>query len=425
MSTLKRTTSPKLRRTKALAALATALVALTAAACSSSSSSNATGSATGSGSGSVTSTAGSTAKGSPLKLVTVVEDFGEQSDLIAGANIAIDAINASGGVDGHPLQLVTCQHQSGDDNPAGTCLSSALQDPSVVAGVAFSTTASAVTTPMLNKAKIACIGCAMFGTADFTSPSFFADWPGFLEDSMLVPLAHSVLGAKVIAFAYNSQTAASSVQLAQVAAPAGVKIVPVPINPTQADLTSTAATMIAAKPDAIIGGAQLPLMTKLLLAAQSQGANIPLVMSALPVGPKTTKSVLQGINSNVVVMSDVDRSSAGFAEFMRDLQKYSPSQQASDEAVNTWMQIKLEFAKDIVGAIPKGTTITRSSVFSAANTLSAVNTDGLTPTMNWTKPTNYLGGKVTRAFNLTGYAYKADNNQWVQDGGMVRLFANG
>jgi ABC-type branched-subunit amino acid transport system substrate-binding protein len=404
---------------RGLVALAAALTALTAAACSSNSSGNA------SGQGTANSTAGSTAKGSPLKLVAVIEDFGEQNDLQAGADIAIKAINASGGVEGHPLQLVTCHHQSGDYNPAGNCLSKALQDPAVVAAVSFSTTASPVTTPMLNKAKIACLGCAMFGTADFTAPSFFADWPGFFEDSMLVPMAYNLTGAKVIAFPYDAATAASSVQLAEVAKPPAVKIVPVPINPTQVDLSSTAAAMIAAKPTAILGAAQLPLLTKLLAAAKSQGSNLPLVTSALPFGPTNTRSTLAGFTGDVYLLSDVNRSSAGFAQFTSDLQKYDPTAAASDEVVNTWMQIKLEFAKDVVGSLPSGTAITRSSVFAAANKLQAVNTDGLTPTLNWTKPTNYLGGKVTRAFNVSGYGYKVDGTKWVPRGGLVRLFANG
>src|SRR5262245_50409513 len=90
---------------KAAVALLAAAV-LTLSACTSSGNSSSGGTSAGGGTG-------NTASGTPLKIgiqlpIKAVVDY---SEAVSAAQGAVRAINAAGGVDGHPLQLETCNTQ--------------------------------------------------------------------------------------------------------------------------------------------------------------------------------------------------------------------------------------------------------------------------------------------------------------------------
>jgi len=371
-------------------------------------------SAKGDAKGGTTVSKGS-ATGSPLKILMVAMDFGEVEDVKRGANVAANAINDAGGIDNHPIQMVYCVHDSGDDNAAGSCVSKALKDPAVVAGAFWETTAGSVTTPMANDAKLACLGCSMFGPTDFTAPSFFPDQAGFLAINLQVQMAKEILGAKTVVMPYRPDTTSGLPQLVAATKPAGLDIVNLPVNASQADLSATAAELISKKPDVIIHAVELPVLEKLLVAVEAQGAKIPITVTAGQVGPKTIKDRLAGVTSPVTILSVVNRTSKGFANYEADVKKYDPDQDANDSSVSAWLAVKYLFAKNVAPAL-EGKEITRQAVWDTSNSLKAVNTDGLMPSMDWSTPTKLLGGMVTRGFNTTGYAYKYTGGDWKLEG---------
>jgi ABC-type branched-subunit amino acid transport system substrate-binding protein len=116
---------------KFILAAATLVVALFAAACGSSSSSSSSSASSGS-SGSTQSSSGSSTGGSTIQLMQIIApgNFGF-GDLSLGTKAAVDAINASGGVDGHKLALAVCSAGSppfGDPDSVSQCGTKAVSD---------------------------------------------------------------------------------------------------------------------------------------------------------------------------------------------------------------------------------------------------------------------------------------------------------
>src|ERR1700722_16850535 len=97
-----------------------------------------------------------------------------------GAQAAVAAINAAGGVKGHPLELDTCDDQL-NANAAAACASGFVNNPSVIATAGNESSYGAETNPVLASAKIAGIGTNLLGTGDYAAPNVFAFSSGGLE----------------------------------------------------------------------------------------------------------------------------------------------------------------------------------------------------------------------------------------------------
>jgi branched-chain amino acid transport system substrate-binding protein len=146
---------------KFLASVSIAVViSLAAAACGSNSGSG------GSGSGSA----------SPIKImdITTLTSPGQSLNVYpespAAANAAANAINAKGGIGGHPIQIIVCDDQANPDQ-AAVCGRDAVSDH--VVAVTSQSLLSASYINELVAANIPLVGNAVVGAADFTSPLSF------------------------------------------------------------------------------------------------------------------------------------------------------------------------------------------------------------------------------------------------------------
>jgi ABC-type branched-subunit amino acid transport system substrate-binding protein len=145
------------RPLKILAGLAA--VSLLAAACGSSSSTS---------SSSSTTKAGNAATGTPIPVGQIYP--------MTGANLAlpeigealsaeVDGLNASGGIDGHPLKLHQCDSQ-GDASTEVQCAQQMVSDHVVASFEDQTFTAPAQVNSILHAAGIPRIGINMFDTSD-------------------------------------------------------------------------------------------------------------------------------------------------------------------------------------------------------------------------------------------------------------------
>ena len=101
----------------------------------------------------------SSASGTPIRLMTIGPTnapFFSLPSLPVGAQVAIDAINKAGGLNGHPLQLIVCNDKN-DPNTATTCARQAIQQKvaAIVGGLSGS---DGTISPILAKAGIPWIG---------------------------------------------------------------------------------------------------------------------------------------------------------------------------------------------------------------------------------------------------------------------------
>jgi ABC-type branched-subunit amino acid transport system substrate-binding protein len=179
-----------------------AVLALSCAAC---------GNASKASGGDSSDTAAAKLTGAPLRLMTVYEGKGPSSvpEISEGAIAAAKAINARGGIDGRPVQVIRCDTKS-DPNVATECGRKAVAE-GVVAMVGNITIFGNRFMPLMAQHKIPSIGMEPATAADFTSPSSFPIGGGAPVQFAGLGAALAEAGAKKIVLARQDIPAAAGV----------------------------------------------------------------------------------------------------------------------------------------------------------------------------------------------------------------------
>src|SRR5437764_806935 len=107
----------------------------------------------------VSATAAAAAAPAPVKLglfAATGVPAGVNPQAVAGARAAVRALNAAGGLDGHPVQLVFCNHRN-DPNLSLACARKMVAEHvlAMIGGYAFN---DATMIPILAKAHIPLVG---------------------------------------------------------------------------------------------------------------------------------------------------------------------------------------------------------------------------------------------------------------------------
>jgi branched-chain amino acid transport system substrate-binding protein len=361
---------------KGLVLLAAATSVLTAAACSSSSSSStaAAASTSASAAASATSAAPATsaasggASSAPAGAPIVIGATGSLTSPAASfpevkqaETAAVDSINATGGVNGHQLQLIVCDGKFEVSAELG-CFRTLVGDH-----------VAAIVGPLI----IADTGVSEYkvaqaaGTAVIGSPAY---QPGELLSPVAFPLGAAVVGTTYGAIAdliahgakkislfgdANNPAANSIVQLGtQALKVAGLTPVNTVVGDTSSDptLQTAAAKAIQGGTDGILITGAPPSMSKSVPALRSQGYKglIATVDGALP-GPVIT--AIGSAGNGMLVASQTSfpeqTGNSGSAQFQADMKKYQPSAPLDFFAMQAWSAVKLFAA---VAAQAKATT---------------------------------------------------------------------
>ena len=240
-------------------ALAVAAVALAAAACSApgASSSQPSGGSSGSGSG------GSSSSG-PIKIAVVDAQSGSSSDLgqfeWRGVKLAVDQVNAAGGVDGRQIQLTLYDDQG--DPTVGTELARKIASDGDVA--MLGTAESAVTlamAPILASEHIPNITSGQSTKMlALHSPYLFLNGPtGLTYDSTLAQYLVKAKGYAKIAMLTNNDSYGSGEESAFTTALKGLGVTPVAAKVVPADQTNMTPELTAiraASPQVLFIGAE-------------------------------------------------------------------------------------------------------------------------------------------------------------------------
>ena len=365
----------------------------TVAACGDDSGSSSSGASTSSGSAAATTTAKPT--GTPIRLGLVTRPlympFHPQ-----GAQAAIERINASGGVNGHPLELVPC---SNDDKAAtaATCAQKYVADSTVVATVGDVNSYGADTNPPLEQAKIAGVGTSPLGAGDFAAARVFPNNPGGLSLLGAVAFAYDTLKARNIGFAsIDTPTAQALPALinANVLKSRGTQLgSTVAVPTTAADVSSQAATLL--KSDAVVLAVTADLGTRLIKSLRQQGYTGPVVISETTIDPVTVKNSLTPTEAEkLYAVSYFDKTSDGYKRYLADMSKYYPKVVPGD--LSAVASLGVDTFADVASKLP---SITRESVYDAMNKLTNYDTQGMTAPLDYTKPGTVLGGKAPRLFD--------------------------
>jgi branched-chain amino acid transport system substrate-binding protein len=368
------------------------------AACSSSSKTGAasTGDATSSG-----STASLTGKPIPIGWMGPVNtstaglSFPETEQSM---QVAVDAINAAGGVHGRPLKLYTCDDQN-DPDQAATCASELINQDKVITTLGGIGEESTALYPVLqtvggiNFAEVA-------GTAaDSSSPLSFPVYPGvglILDFPLVTQPSWTNLGEITTGGAIATQL----VGLAKVGfanAKRSVTITPVVVPDTNVDWSTVVSTIIAKHYDAVLAPVNPSEAQGLFAAAEQLGLKIPLIVSTADLNAAVFK-VLKGSTLNLPTEVLLARSGPQWTAFQQAAKTYSSQVGAtqdltlSDTDINAWIAVN-EFAalaKTISGAI---TPASFATVVKAQTDLQT----GMTPPVDFASDP---GGDFPRGFNL-------------------------
>ena len=367
--------------------------------------------AKGSGPGASASPGGPS--GHPFKVGLIANTTSFES-LKRGAQIGIDAVNAAGGVKGRPLELVACDNQL-NANAAAACARKLAADPDLLATVGSINSFGGDTNPVFEKASIAGVGTAPLGAGDFASPVVFPITPGgqvIVAGAVL--LADEIKAKKPGVVVVDTPTATALPKLIDGAifGPRGLKLSATATIPVSAaDVAPQAAAL--ADTDGVVVALTTQLSNRYIRTARQQGYKGAVVISGTEASPESITKDLAGANQDLYVMTGFERTSPGFAQMVKDIEKYDAKAPQNDTVAGGYLSVKV-FA-EVAGGL---TTVDRASVLAAMNGLKGFSTDGMTLPLDFTSPGTALGGKAPRLVDsaAVSFAYHYENGAFTPVG---------
>jgi branched-chain amino acid transport system substrate-binding protein len=392
--------------------VAAVLVATSLSACSSSSS----------GGGSASSSNGGLTK-SPyvLEVITMMTSVNPSTEAYEGAKAAAAAVNADGGINGHPLQVKVCNAGAGQGvAPAVACARGLVSDSKVLAEVGDFQLYADQSNAILAAAKVPSIAPAPSSASVLSSKNTF---PLSGSEGAALGVALADAGAKKIQVAYtNVPQAAAALSFAKLTLGQGRGMTiqgGIPVDLTATDLTPQVTE--GAKGDGVVLAMLPAQLSSWLTVEKSGGFTQKLAASAGALLPKEL-AALGGKADGVVVASGlpiVTSSMPGVVRFRTEMAKYAPGQAVDGTSLNSWLGTWAfaQVARTMTG------DLTRASVMSAFGNLTNFNVFGLLPTGFSTTKEFALPG-LNRLFNQMAIEGVIKGGQPVQtSAGYVPVFA--
>ena len=291
----------------------------------------------------------------------------------AGMQAAVSAVNAAGGVNGHPLELEVCDTKF-DPNTELACMRGLISKKvSAIAGGIIAADQSGRGFQLASKVGIPYIGSYGTVPTEFKTPGVFPLNCGFVGWVYGGTKNLVAQGAKKISvISLNNAPGSYGAKLSgQALAALGMKPAATVLADPQADPTfSTAAAKAAANGvDGIFITLVPPLMPKLLTALRNTGYKGKIsALSALatPAILKAAGATADGMFVTGQAAFAADTANPGIKAFLADMKKYQPQGALAEWAVEGWSAVKL-FASVMEGK-SKGVP-TSAEVLAAFNAL--------------------------------------------------------
>lgn len=376
------------------------------AACSSSKSGGSTTSSAAAGGSSAAADASSSAAtptGTPIKIMvtgTLSSPILSYPQQEVGANAAAKAVNAAGGVNGHPIVIETC-NDSLDPNKALQCAQKAVDDK-VVALVGGIEEFSAQMWPTLQKANIPWVASIVIngdqGTNALSFPLSGGIPSAFNESGRL---AVQKGGKKVVIFVHeNSQSTYTADNIeAGVKAEGGTVIKRVLDKLGNTDVTSQVQQALAAKPDAIACACNQGDAARLLQGVYSAGFKGPFAGSISSFTTNDIKTLGPAANQIVAGADLVGPDLPAAAQWVSEMNAVDPSAQKDNISGGAWLGVHV-IANELKGQ----SDLTSANLVHELNTSPSISVLGMSgDTITFTKAGPYPS--APRIVNSIAYAY--------------------
>jgi branched-chain amino acid transport system substrate-binding protein len=402
-------------RLKALS-LTLAVTGLVLSGCGSSNSSSTSSSAASSSStsaASAPSTSSSKATLSPIHLSLIADmDFPPAGISIAtarpdqAAEAAIKAVNAAGGVHGHPLVLSVCDSK-GNGNVANSCARAAVANSTVadIGGFSFAGTPAEI----MNAGKLPMIGRTPgFNPKEYAFPTIFPYFSVALTGmSGAVYAAVKFVHATKIALITSPPASALYFPTGEAEAKALGATVTATINAIPgSDLTSA---VLKAKENGAQAIAEItPIADQVIVAARQNGVTLPIVSSLQPSQLKGVGSAGEGVYS-IEPYQLPTAPDPGLQQMQKEFNAYAPNIPQTVFTLPGWLAVHM-FA-DVANTLP---VVNRASVLAAFQKLTKQNAYDLIPPYTTSVPFKGLGGMFPSMYSPYLYLQQVKNGALVQ-----------
>jgi branched-chain amino acid transport system substrate-binding protein len=396
--------------------LAGGMCALLLSACGSATSASGKSSASG-------EAAGQKLSGTPIN-IQAEGTFSGPSDaypqMLVGMTSAVDAVNASGGINGHPLKMSTCNAQD-NANVAQSCAEEAVShhDVAVVTGD-LTQTNSAI--PTLQQAGIPFIGSLANTVDDATSPISFPGDAGAYNGNAAVGVAAKAAGCKSAITVSAILPGLTQFVLNDLLV--GLKGENIPVKKSlEVSLTNTSfapavAAAVAAHADCIASVLAVAPETAIMTQLKETGNGIKLLAPGVNVAPLNT---LNGAGNGTYLFSfswfaGASPEPAGITEIVNSIKKYGGSGTSiATTSLTGYASILLleDALKPVHGSY------TAKVVLNAMSHLNDASTDGVYPPYTTTK-LNPVKGE-SRMFNPTAAVFEIEGQTAKAVGGFATI----
>jgi ABC-type branched-subunit amino acid transport system substrate-binding protein len=335
-----------------------------------------------------------------------------------GAIAAIDSINASGGVNGHKIKMDFCDSQ-GNATVAGECATFAVDNPNILATVGDNNyTGGSDITPVLQKAGMAAIDDWPLDPTEYSSPVVFPAAVGSIGFGTGGVELVGEAGLKNILFVgFDTASSEEALTGAESTALGVLKnlgdndnfLTPVMLPPTATDMSSYAATAISENPSGIVLSLGSVQALAFMQSMRQLGYTGSMLVSAAVVPATEVQQVLGSSAGQIMGLGYYNFGGPDWKLFTSQLSKYQPSAALVETDVNSWLGVRLfaQVLKSIKG------TPTRAKVLAKMRTISAYNTGGLSPVVNFTKPSTVPN--FPRLFNPTVVGVNYSNGAYTDE----------
>ena len=336
--------------------------------------------------------------------VWVIEDSSEAAGLTfpsvrAGIDARVTRLNAEGGLGaaGHPVQVEVCITDF-DPNAAAECARNAVDDPSAIAVAASVSANGDAYLPILEEGGLANVGTTAFGQSDATSSVSFPTMGGLIAATgCQATVLRDEAGIANFGVARNDVVGADQVGLllTVLGIPAASEVV-TPIANTD---YSAEIGALAADVDGIILAQDFTTAIRSLRAIEQLGIDVPIAASAAQGWTKENLAAAGPAAEGMYLAlwySPDDSGEPGVEQYLADLEAIDGLELTDDLAKMGWLAFEL-----LDQAATGVESLDRTTILEGLNAMSAFDTGGLTPVLDFTTPGGLFGGAAPRFVNET------------------------
>jgi branched-chain amino acid transport system substrate-binding protein len=329
--------------------------------------------------------------GEPIKIMGIdgytIPQTGQRQPKHQILEARANAINAAGGIDGRPVEILWCDHQA-DANKATACARDAVRE-GVTAVVGLQAPNGGSAYPILRKEGIAVVGSSV---TDNNAATLDNSFPMAATSTQMggAPAVFKRVGVKKmgVIFPRLPEVQQGIVGLERAAQNVGVeigKIVQVPLDTT--DFAPAAANALEGGADGVLVFIPGPGQATAIQAVRQRDADAKVAALNLVLNEQIIGALGPQGDDVLVVASAMPPSSdaPGIEMFNADREKYAKDVPLVDGTVVTWLaawtleRIMKQIAED-------GREVTPTATLEALNKLEALDMGGIIPPYTTSKP---------------------------------------